>query len=67
MSRKAITAVALLFTCGVVVAVVRAQDDTGTFPTDNERSSIYSEEDRDEQSVLVRPPKIGRASCRERV
>ena len=56
MSRKAITTVALLFACGVVVAVVRAQDDTGSYPTVDERSSTYGELDRDEQSVLVRPP-----------
>jgi uncharacterized repeat protein (TIGR01451 family) len=57
MSRKAITTVALLFACGVVVAVVHAQDDSGSYPIEDERSSIYREVNRAEQSVLVdRPP-----------
>ena len=57
MSRKAITAVALLFVCGVVVAVVRAQDDSGSYPNDAGGSSIDVGDDHAEQSVLVdRPP-----------
>lgn len=55
MSRTAITAVALLFACGVVVAVVRAQDNSGSYPIGDEGSS--SADERKEQSVLViRPP-----------
>ncbi|MDP6554118.1 MAG: CARDB domain-containing protein [Pirellulaceae bacterium] len=56
MSRKAITAVALLFVCGVVVAVVRAQDDSGSYPIDAGGSSIGVGDDRAEQSVLVDHP-----------
>ena len=52
MSRKAITAVALLFTCGVVVAVVRGQDNSGSY-SNNERGASGGEE-RKEHSVLVR-------------
>lgn len=55
MSRTAITAVALLFACGVVVAVVRAQDNSGSYPISDDGSSGAS--DREEHSVLViRPP-----------
>ncbi len=60
MSRKAITALALLFTCGVVVAVVRGQDDSGSY-SNNERGASGGEE-RKEHSVLVRRKPLQPAS-----
>ncbi len=60
MSRKAITAVALLFACGVVVAVVRGQDNSGSYS--NNQGGSSGGDARREQSVLVTRPSLQRVA-----
>lgn len=60
MSRKAITAVALLFACGLIVAVVRAQDDSESYSIVDDGSSGVGEQA--ERSVLVNRPPLSGAS-----